>query len=334
MSEQSPVDVSILVVSYNTRDLTDAAIASVVAETHGLTYEIIAVDNASADGSVDMLRGHAANVRLIALDTNIGFARANNLAAAHATGRYILLLNPDTLIRENAIAELVAFARANPDAKIWGGRTLYGDGSLNPSSCWQRMTPWNLFCRATGLTAIFPKSERCNGEAYGGWDRSDVRGVDIVSGCFFLIERELWNILKGFDPLFFMYGEEADLCLRATRLGARPMVTPAATIVHYGGASERVRTDKLVRLLAAKSSLVSRHWSAQTRLLGRALNAAWPLSRLIATGIVAAFRPTAEHRDSADAWRQVWRRRQEWINGYRAPVSDQMSPEILISSLH
>lgn len=334
MSEQSPVDVSILVVSYNTRELTDAAIRSVVAETHGLTYEVIAVDNASADGSADMLRAHPANVRLIALDTNIGFARGNNLAAAHATGRYILLLNPDTLIRENAIGELVGFARANPDAKIWGGRTLYGDGSLNPSSCWQRMTPWNLFCRATGLTAIFPRSERCNGEAYGGWDRGNVRNVDIVSGCFFLIEREFWNSLKGFDPLFFMYGEEADLCLRAAHLGARPMVTPSATIVHYGGASERVRTDKLVRLLAAKSSLIARHWPRHTRIIGRALNAAWPLSRRIATGLVAAFSATPAHRDSADAWRQVWRRRHEWINGYRASVSDKMPPEILISSLH
>ncbi len=143
------------------------------------------------------------------------------LAAHHANGRYILLLNPDTVVLNGAIDKLVEFARLNPKARIWGGRTLFADGTLNPSSCWKRMTFWNQFCRATGLTGILLEYDLFNGEASAAGHRDNVRQVDIVSGCFFLIGRELWEALDGFDPDFFMYGEEADLCLRATGISAR-----------------------------------------------------------------------------------------------------------------
>lgn len=305
-----PIDVSIIVVSYNTCALTRAALDSVLAETKDVSYQVIAVDNASRDGSAEMIASHQIKANFIRLNENVGFARANNIAARHARGRYLLLLNPDTVVLDRAIDKLVAFARQNPKARIWGGRTLYGTGTLNPSSCWGRMTPWNLFCRAIGLTGLFPRTEFFNGEAYGGWQRDSVRQVDIVSGCFFLIERELWEGLDGFDPLFFMYGEEADLCLRAHAFSARPKVTPEATIVHYGGASESARAGKMIKLLAAKISLVDRHWSALSAPLGRWLLTLWPLTRVIATSLAA---PKSE---AAAAWREIWARRADWQNGY------------------
>ena len=208
---------------------------------------------------------------LLAETANHGFAGANNLAARRARGEYLLLLNPDTLVLDGAVDRLLAFARANPRAGIWGGRTLYGDRSLNPASCWGRMTLWNLFCRASGLTGVFPRSELFNSEAYGGWDRGSERAVDIVTGCFLMIRRETWEALGGFDPAFFMYGEEADLCLRARALGAAPRVTPEAEIVHYGGAADTVRADKMVRLLSGKISLIDRHFPAWQRPLARGL---------------------------------------------------------------
>ena len=115
------------------------------------------------------------------------------------------------------------------------------------------MSLWNLFCRAVGLTGLFPQSRLFNAEAYGGWKRDTEREVDIVTGCFFLIEHRFWDTLGGFDPLFFMYGEEADLCLRARPLGARPRITPDARIVHYGGASERVRAEQIIRVSLRQS---------------------------------------------------------------------------------
>jgi N-acetylglucosaminyl-diphospho-decaprenol L-rhamnosyltransferase len=332
MREFTQVDLSILVVSYNTRAMTAAALDSVLSQTRLTRYEIIAVDNASADGSAAMLADHPAEPYVMALTENIGFARANTLAAKSARGRYLLLLNPDTVILDGAIDKLMTFAREKPDARIWGGRTLFGDGRPNPSSCWGQMTLWNLFCRATGLTGLFAGSELFNGEAYGGWTCDTVRNVDIVSGCFFLIEKELWDGLGGFDPLFFMYGEEADLCLRARAFSAKPAVTPEATIIHYGGASERARSDKMVRLLAAKASLISRHLSPLTAPLGRALHAAWPLSRAIALTLHAALTGCSTSAASAKVWREIWARRAEWQHGYAAaePATLQSAPHTAV----
>ncbi|MEM1305979.1 MAG: glycosyltransferase family 2 protein [Pseudomonadota bacterium] len=308
--------VSIIVVSYNTAALTEACLASVKAETVHLAHEIIVVDNASTDDSVDVIASAAPEARLIALDENIGFAAANNLAAQDARGEYILLLNPDTVVLDNAIGRLVSFARCCPDAEIWGGRTLFGDGTLNPLSCHGRMTLWTLFCRASGLTGLFKRSALFNSEAYGGWARDTIRRVDIVSGCFLLIRRALWHELSGFDTRFFMYGDDADLCLRARRIGAAPLVTPQAEIVHYGGASETVRADKLVRLLAAKSTLLSRHFDARHRRLAHVLLAGWPLSRMLALSLLALARRTPASIQSAAVWREVWIRRSEWFDGY------------------
>ncbi len=316
MCPASRIDVSILIVSYNTRDMTLEAVSSAVRETVRSSYEIIAVDNASHDGSAAALATHAAKPQVIALNENIGFAAANNLAARHGRGRYILLLNPDTVVLDGAIDALVAFADSNPGAIIWGGRTVFADGTLNPASCWGRMTVWNQVCRVTGLTALFPDREFFNGEAYGGWPRDTQRAVDIVSGCFFLISRDAWQTLGGFDLHFFMYGEEADLCLRAKEIGATPMVTPAATIIHYGGASEPARTSKMVKLLSAKASLIARHWHPLLSPIGQGLQVLWPLSRAIALTVASTMTGSQSQRRAAQCWREIWDHRAQWRRGY------------------
>ncbi|KAB2846675.1 MAG: glycosyltransferase family 2 protein, partial [Hyphomicrobiaceae bacterium] len=237
MSSPSP-QVSIIVVSYNTKSETLACLASVAKETPALAHELIVVDNNSPDGSAEAIAQACPGARLHALKDNLGFARANNLAALEARGEYLLLLNPDTVVLDRAIERLAAFAENTPGAGIWGGRTLFGNLKLDPTSAWRRMTPWSLFCRASGLSAALPRSRFFNSEEMPDWDRSSEREVDIVTGCFLLIRRELWQRLGGFDPVFFMYGEEADLCLRARQMGARPRITPTSTIIHLGGASE------------------------------------------------------------------------------------------------
>lgn len=308
---------SIIVVSYNTREMTLDCLRSVHAETRA-DFELIVIDNASEDGSAEAIAAEFPDAILMAERENHGFALANNIAAERARGAYILLLNPDTLVLDGALDRLLDFARARPEARIWGGRTLFGDRSLNPASCWRRMSLWNIFCRTAGLTGVFPKSGFFNAEAYGGWDRASERQVDIVVGCMFLIARDDWQALGGFDPAFVMYGEEADLCLRAARkLGAAPMVTPAATIVHYGGASERVRADKMVRLMRAKTELIRRHFPAWQRPLALTLFQAWPLTRSAAFALLPRL-GIARGGDSAATWREVWARRGEWQNGYAA----------------
>jgi GT2 family glycosyltransferase len=300
--------VSIIVVSYNTREMTLESLRSVFAQTRGL-FELIVVDNASSDGSAAAIKAEFPDIHLIAELENHGFAKANNIAAERASGDYLLLLNPDTVILEGAIDRLLDFARRVPEAGVWGGRTLFGDRSLNPTNCWRRMTLWSLASRVVGFSSLLRRSALFNPEGYGGWLRDSERGVDIVTGCFLLIRREFWKELGGFDPSYVMYGEEADLCLRAQARGARPRITPESQIVHYAGASEPVRADMIVRLLRAKLLLIRRHFSAWQQPAGLMLLRLWPLSRYWATRVLG-------RRIAAQTWGEVWRRRAEWWHGW------------------
>ncbi|MEL6915173.1 MAG: glycosyltransferase family 2 protein [Pseudomonadota bacterium] len=299
---------SIIVVSYNTREMTLDCLRSVHAETT-TPFELIVVDNASSDGSAEAIAAEFPDLHLMAETENHGFAKANNLAAKHARAPYILLLNPDTVVLDGALDALYAFSKDVPEARIWGGRSYYGDGSLNPKTCWQRITLWNLFCRASGLSGLGRNTMLFNPEAYGGWDRGEIREVDIVTGCLLLISRADWESLGGFDLTFVMYGEEADLCHRARHLlHARPHITPAASIIHYEGASEKVRADKMVRLNRAKVELIKRQFPSWQQSLARGLFALWPLSRRIILGALG--------RPSAKDWAEIWRRRREWNRGF------------------
>jgi GT2 family glycosyltransferase len=303
---------SILVISYNTRDMTLACLRSVIAQTY-TPHEIIVLDNASTDGSAAAIAAEFPGITLLADTQNHGFARANNIAARHAKGEFLLLLNPDTVVLDGALDRLLAFAQHAPEAKIWGGRTVFADGSPNPGSCWRRMNVWNLFCRATGLTGLFRSSPLFNSEAYGGWDRMSEREVDIVTGCLFLISRKDWESLGGFDPAFFMYAEEADLCLRArTLIHARPRVTPEVVIVHYGGASEKVRADKMVRLLRAKRELIRRHFPVWQHPIAKALFDIVPATRSLAFGLAARLGKRPKAVENAQVWTEIWTRRAEW----------------------
>lgn len=307
-------DVSVIIVSYNTKALTLECLRSVRLQTRAMNFELLVVDNASTDGSAGAIVQEQPDVRLFALNENLGFAAANNLAAGEANGEWLLLLNPDTVVLDGAIDKLMAFAKAAeaayPDAGIFGGRTLFADGTLNPTSCWAAPTLWSMFCIGTGLTSLFRGSRLFNPESMPRWKRDSVREVDIVTGCFLLLRRSLWKRLGGFDPAFFIYGEEADLCLRARKLGVRCLIYPDATIIHYGGASERVRSGKMVRLFKAKAQLFQKHWSpVQARILITMLDL-WAATRYSGFSILGWF--AVRFRPSAATWREVWENRREW----------------------
>ncbi len=303
-------DLTIVIVSFNTRELTLECLRSVFQETRELTFEVIVLDNASTDGSADAIAEAFPQVRLIRSLENLGFARANNVAAEYAQGQWLLLLNPDTVVLDGAIDKLVAFAESHPEAGVFGGRTLFPDGSLNPSSCWGRMTTWSALCGGLGLSYLLKGNHWVDPEALGQWKRDTVREVDIVTGCFFLLHRDLWECLGGFDPAFFMYGEETDLCLRAHKVGVRCLICPEAAIIHYGGASERVRADKMVRLFHAKARLFRKHWSAPLARFGVFTLDLWAITRLAAFTAGCLICPRCA--SSRATWRAIWSRRSEW----------------------
>lgn len=302
-----------MLVNWNTREMTLECLRSVFAETSGIPFEVILVDNGSSDGSAEAIAAEFPQVTLMAEDANHGFAKATNISVANASGRYVLLLNTDTVVLDRAIERLIAFAQSRPEARIWGGRTLYGDRSLNPASAWGRITPWSMACTASGIATAFPKSELLNPECYGNWQRDFEREIDIVQGSFFLIGRDFWNELGGFDLEFFMYGEEADLCHRARQAGARPCMTPEATIVHYGGQSTKVSAQKFVYLLGSRIGLIDRQFTPFWKPFGRMATRFWAWWR--ASCYKAAAKLNAKHQADADKWGEVWQRREEWRDG-------------------
>lgn len=311
-------DLTVIMVSYNTRELTLAALRTLYATTKTTGFRTVVLDNASSDGSAEAVADAFPQVELIRSGDNLGFARANNVVAATARTDWLLLLNPDTEVHEGAVDNLMAFARTHPQAGIWGGRTVFPDGSLNIASCWRRITPWSVFCLALGLTAAFPRSDLFDTEAFGSWKRDTMRKVDIVSGCFFLIRRDLWVRLGGFDLRYYMYGEEADLCLRAARLGFRPMITPEAQIMHLVGAASSTKAGKRLLVMKARITLIRDHWAAWQIPLGVGLM--W-LGVAFRVTVAQAMAPLtgAKGRMRAALWSEIWAKRRDWLKGYQPP---------------
>jgi|TARA_R110002020_G_scaffold47754_9_gene136239 N-acetylglucosaminyl-diphospho-decaprenol L-rhamnosyltransferase len=310
-------ELTVIVVSYNTRALTLACLETLFATTTQTRFRTVVWDNASTDGSAEAIAARFPQVDLVASPDNLGFAKANNVVAARAETEWLLLLNPDTEVHEGAVDRLLAFSKAHPQAGITGGRTVFPDGSLNIASCWMRITPWSAFCMATGLTAAFRRSALFNPEAMGPWARDSVREVDIVVGCFLMIRRSLWEELGGFDLKYFMYGEEADLCLRARELGYSPMITPEAQIMHLVGASSGRVADKVVMVAKSRVSLIRDHWRPGLVPLGIGLMWLWGALRVTAARALA-LTGKAHHGETARKWNRIWSQRSDWLAGYAA----------------
>lgn len=313
----TPAELTVIVISYNTRELTLACLRTLFESTHVARAHVVVFDNASSDGSAEAVAEAFPQVELIASRDNLGFAKANNVVAEAARTEWLLLLNPDTEVHEGAIDALLAFSRANPQAGITGGRTVFPDGSLNAASCWMRITPWSLFCIATGLTAAFRQTDLFNPEGMGAWRRDSVREVDIVVGCFLMIRKALWDELGGFDLKYFMYGEEADLCLRAGAMGYRPAITPDAQIMHLMGAASS-RAEKIVMVARARVTLLRQHWPAWQVPLGLGMMWIWGAGRRAGSMLAGGA--------SAKKWRHVWSRRRDWLAGYHAAPERQTQP--------
>ena len=302
--------VSIIMVSYNTAEHTRRALESVRQET-SVPYEIIIVDNNSSDNSVTVIREHFPDIHLIESKENTGFAGGVRLGAAQASGSYLLLLNPDTLILDGAIDKLLAFAGQHASNGIWGGVTLNNDLSLNTQHAWSKPDFFSLLFSALGVSKAFSHSCIFNHANYGCWDRQSVREVDILSGCFFLISRKVWNELDGLDPTFFMYAEEADLCLRAKAKGYQPIVTPDARIIHHGGVSHARFSGKLVKLLKGKVELINRHVAGWKRPVYRFLLFWYVLNKHL---LHRLLKPGSEQ---SREWQIVFNERDNWLKGYR-----------------
>lgn len=294
--------VSILVVNWNTRDVTLQCLRSLEEARLGVPHEVILVDNASSDGSAGAIAEAFPNVQLIANDRNRGFAAANNQAYAASRGRHVLLLNSDTLVRAGQIEALAAFLESTPEAGVVGPKLLNADGSFQLSAC-PFVRPWDVyFEHARFPRALQPHAQRSPRRLYRFAEDAPM-AVDYVIGAALMIRRAVVEAIGPLDEGFFMYGEEQDWCLRAKAAGWGVYYLPTAAITHLGGASAELAPDPMLAARFASSfRLLGKHRGTGAVALTRALLATAALQN---RALLLARRLFG--REAPDAFARQWR---------------------------
>ncbi len=249
----SQIEISILIVSWNSIDYLDQTLASISKNPPPFSFEVIVVDNGSLDGSPEMVATRYDWVHLIRAERNGGFSYGNNLAIARSSGRILFLLNPDTQVQPNTFSGVPSFFERHPNAGILGGRIVDGKGRLQYSTF--SFPSWTtLWFEVLILDQLFPKSRRFNQKCLGQWAHDADRQVDWVSGAGFAIPRSVVDVVGKMDERFFLYYEEVDWCRRVIEAGYEVWFTPSLLLVHFGGKS----TEKSA-YLAGRESRRSRY---------------------------------------------------------------------------
>ena len=322
-------DVSIIVVSYNTRELLRECLTAVLLEAAPFSAQILVVDNGSGDGSPEMVEREFSsfhnNVELIRSQVNLGFGAANNMALECATGNYFVLLNSDAFFAPGALALAIRHMDETPGCALGGSRLISPDGSSQPSArCFHNLVS-DAFV-LTGLAARFPKS-RLFGHFDRTWaDPNHPSEVDWVPGAFAIVRPEALRKVGGFDPAFFLYYEEVDLCLRFKKAGLKVWYWPDIVVTHIGGQSSRQLKALDFSSQAAQVVL----WRMRSTLLyyrkhhGRLVHAARALERaLYRIALVRnRFSSNAERRERArESHAMLQLMNQAWKDTQRGRIS-------------
>lgn len=233
--ESLSLDISVILVSYNTIDMTKKALNDLFASVGNLEMEVFMIDNASRDNSAEVLRREYPHITLIENQQNVGFGRANNQALPFIRGRYVLLLNTDAFVESDTLFKTMQYMEAHPKCGMLGVRLLGRDGTLQPS-CRYFPTSWNIFLERTNLKKFFKHTKLIDDMS---WDHNSVRNCDWVPGCYALIRKEVIDQVGLFDPRYFLYYEEVDHCFAAKRAGWEVAYFPDSTVVHVGGESAK-----------------------------------------------------------------------------------------------
>ncbi|MCK6604259.1 MAG: glycosyltransferase [Ignavibacteriaceae bacterium] len=233
------MDLSIIIVNYNVKEFLQNLLDSIYRASGDISAEIIIVDNASDDGSVEMVKEKYPGVILIENQENTGFAKANNLGLKIAKGKYLLLLNPDTLVSEDTFTKMFSFFDKYPDAGLATCKMIGSDGNLQ-LAC-RRSFPdlWTSFTKVTGLSTLFPKSRLFARYNLTYLDENKTYEVDAISGAFMMMKREVYEKIGGLDEEFFMYGEDLDWCFRVQKAGWKVYYYHETQIIHYKGESTK-----------------------------------------------------------------------------------------------
>ena len=261
--QQSAPQLSIIIVNYNVREFLHHALVSLQKAMKGIRGETIVVDNASDDGSIEMVKRRFPKVRLIANDSNLGFARANNVGLKQARGKYILLINPDTLVQENTLQVMIRFFEENPDVGLAGCKILNPDGTFQLACRRSFPAPWAAVTKMIGLSALFPGSRLFGRYNLSYLSPDETYEIDAVSGSFMMVRREAYEQVGGLDEDFFMYGEDLDWCYRIQRAGWKNYYVHSTQIIHYKGEStKRSNLNEIRTFYQAMHLFVRKHLSS------------------------------------------------------------------------
>lgn len=233
------MDLSVIIVNYNVKHFLEQCLHSVLKAAENISSEIIVVDNHSADGSVQYIPEKFPGIHFIANSENVGFSKANNQAIRLATGKYILLLNPDTVVEEDTFEKVIAFMEQHPEAGGLGVKMIDGKGNFLPESKRGLPTPWVAFYKMFGLSRLFPSSKKFGKYHLSYLDENEVNEVEILAGAFMLLRKSALGKTGLLDETFFMYGEDIDLSYRILKAGYKNYYFPETTIIHYKGESTK-----------------------------------------------------------------------------------------------
>jgi len=254
--------VSVIIVNYNVRDFLHHALVSLQKAMKGIRGEIIVVDNASDDGSIEMVRRRFPAVHLIASKVNLGFAKANNLGLKRARGKFLLLINPDTLVQEDTLRVMINFFQENPDVGLAGCKVLNPDGTFQLACRRSFPRPWVAFSKMVGLSSLFPNSRLLGRYNLTYLSPDETYEIDAVSGSFMMVRREAFEQVGGLDEEFFMYGEDLDWCYRIQQAGWKNYYVHSTQIIHYKGEStKRSNLDEIRTFYQAMQLFVQKHFS-------------------------------------------------------------------------
>jgi GT2 family glycosyltransferase len=254
-------DVSILIVNYNVKDYLLQCLRSIERRDPGVSVEVVVVDNASHDKSVEELRPLMPWVTWVELPENIGFGRGNNAGLEHCHGRYVLFLNPDTVISADTLNTMTAYMDAHTDVGVSGCKVLNADGTFQLACRRGFPTPWASFCKLFGLQALFPNVPLFSRYNQTWRSIDETYDVDALIGAFMFARRDVLQTTGGFDPAFFMYGEDLDLCYRIKQTGARVMYVHTTSIVHFKGEStKRSSMDEVSVFYDAMKIFAQKHY--------------------------------------------------------------------------
>jgi hypothetical protein len=258
------MDISVVIVAWNAKDYLELCLDSLGAAPPRRSSEVIVIDNASVDGTADMVQAKFPHVKLIRSEENLGFAKGNNVAIRQCQGRYICLVNPDVRVLPGCLDALADFLDQHPGVGNVGPRVLNPD-MTQQSTCRRFPTLWNNFCSAIGLATALKNSRLFAGEHMLYFPHDRTLPVDVLVGCFSMVRREAFNTVGLLDEALFMYGDDVDWCRRAWKAGWDVVFFPGAWAIHDRGS---ITAPYPVRFAAAQQKSILYYWSKHHRIFG------------------------------------------------------------------